>query len=207
MVKPFAFVFGIRRENVEITGEKVLDSWKRPNTFGDASGHFRTEFRLELKAFWVKFVLAGMDATLCLQLGASCLQWSFFCDNCFGGFFAYTGSPLACNPFLLHRLSIRCCLSSLSEGNQKAPQPEFGAYRGLARVLKSPSNPQKPRKKEKIMEKGTFIFCAKLWYAPNPGSKEIWGRKARLATDWCKGNEALRVQKPWHWPRNREMIG
>ena len=24
------------------------------------------------------------------------------------------------------------------------------------------------------MEEGTFIFCAKLWYTPNPGSKEIW---------------------------------
>ena len=52
-------------------------------------------------------------------------------------------------------------------------QPEFGAYRGLARVLKSPLNPQNCRKKEKILKKGTFIFCAKLWYAPNPGSKEI----------------------------------
>ena len=56
---------------------------------------------------------------------------------------------------------------------RKAFQPEFGAHRGLARVLKSPSNPQNCRKKEKIPEKGTFIFCAKPWYAPNPGSKEI----------------------------------
>ena len=56
---------------------------------------------------------------------------------------------------------------------RKAFQPEFGAYRGLARVLKTPSNPRNCRKKEKILEKGTFIFCAKLWYAPNPGSKEI----------------------------------
>ena len=40
-------------------------------------------------------------------------------------------------------------------------------YRGLARVLRSPSNPQNCRKKGKILEKGTFIFCAKLWYAPN----------------------------------------
>ena len=49
---------------------------------------------------------------------------------------------------------------------------EFGAYRGLALVLKSPSNPQNCRKKEKNLEKDTFIFCAKLWYAANPGSKE-----------------------------------
>ena len=55
----------------------------------------------------------------------------------------------------------------------KAFQPEFGAYRGSARVLNSPSNPQNCRKKEKILEKGTFKTCAKLWYAPNPGSKEI----------------------------------
>ena len=57
---------------------------------------------------------------------------------------------------------------------RKAFQPEIGAYRGLARVLKSPSNPQNCRNKQKILEKGTFIFCAKPWYAPNPGSKEIW---------------------------------
>ena len=56
---------------------------------------------------------------------------------------------------------------------RKAFQPEFGAYRGLARVLKSPSNPQNCRKKEKIMGKGTFIFCSKPWDEPNPGSKEI----------------------------------
>ena len=60
-----------------------------------------------------------------------------------------------------------------TRGFRKAFQPEFGAYRGLARVLESPSNPQNCGKKEKIVEKGTFIFCAKLWYAPNPGSKEI----------------------------------
>ena len=58
--------------------------------------------------------------------------------------------------------------------DRKAFQPEFGVYRGLARVLKSPSNPPNSRKKEKSSEKGTSIFCAKLWYAPNPGSKEIW---------------------------------
>ena len=54
--------------------------------------------------------------------------------------------------------------------NRKACQPEFGAYQGLARVLKSPSNLQNCRKKQKILEKGT-ILCAKLWYAPIPGSK------------------------------------
>ena len=55
-------------------------------------------------------------------------------------------------------------------------QPEFGAYRGLARVLKSPSSPQNCRNKQKILEKGAFIFCAQRpqpWYAPNPGAKEI----------------------------------
>ena len=41
----------------------------------------------------------------------------------------------------------------------------------MARVLKSPPNPQNCRKEAKILEKGAFIFCAKLWYAPNPGSK------------------------------------
>ena len=68
--------------------------------------------------------------------------------------------------YLVPGLKARC-------PNRKAFQPGFGAYRGLARVLKSPSNPQNCRKKEKSLEKATFIFCAKLWYAPNPGSKEI----------------------------------
>ena len=30
------------------------------------------------------------------------------------------------------------------------------------------------KRRRKSCKKGTFIFCAKLWYAPNPGSKEIW---------------------------------
>ena len=47
-------------------------------------------------------------------------------------------------------------------------QSEFGAYRGLARVSFSPSSPQNCRNKQ-----GTFTFCAKPWYAPKPGSKEI----------------------------------
>ena len=59
------------------------------------------------------------------------------------------------------------------DDTRKAFQQEFGAYRGLARVLKSPSNPQNFRKKKKNLEKDTFIFCANLWYAANPGSKEI----------------------------------
>ena len=45
---------------------------------------------------------------------------------------------------------------------------------GLARVWFSPSSPQNCRNKPEILNKGTFIFCAKPWYAPNPGSKEIW---------------------------------
>ena len=61
----------------------------------------------------------------------------------------------------------------MTANDRKAFQPEFGAYRGLARVLKSPSNPQNCRNKQGILEKGTFIFCAKSWYAPNPGSKDI----------------------------------
>ena len=46
---------------------------------------------------------------------------------------------------------------------RKAFQPVFGAYQGLARVLKSPSNPQNCRKKEKNLEKATCIFCATNW--------------------------------------------
>ena len=37
--------------------------------------------------------------------------------------------------------------------SHKAFQPEFGAYQGLERVLKSPSNPQNCRKTENILEK------------------------------------------------------
>ena len=56
---------------------------------------------------------------------------------------------------------------------RKAFQLEFGAYRGLAGILKSHSNPRNCSKKEKVLKKGIFfVFCAKLWYAPNPGSKE-----------------------------------
>ena len=44
---------------------------------------------------------------------------------------------------------------------------------GFGAILKFPSNPQNRKNKQKILEKGTFIFCAKPWYAPNPGSKEI----------------------------------
>ena len=55
---------------------------------------------------------------------------------------------------------------------RQAFQPEFGAYRGLARVLKSTLNTQNCREKEKSLKKGSFIFCAKL-YAPNPSSKKI----------------------------------
>ena len=35
-------------------------------------------------------------------------------------------------------------------------QPDFGAYRGLARVLFSPSSPPNCRNRNKILEKGTF---------------------------------------------------
>ena len=71
---------------------------------------------------------------------------------------------------------------------KKSQKPDFSPIKKLGRrfnrslvrtgvrrgVLNSPSNPQNCRKKEKILEKGTFKPCAKLWYAPNPGSKEIW---------------------------------
>ena len=55
---------------------------------------------------------------------------------------------------------------------------------GFGAVLKSLSNPRNCRKKEKILEKnGTLIFRAKLWYAPNPGSKEIlWEKRIEIAT-------------------------
>ena len=46
----------------------------------------------------------------------------------------------------------KICYCSWPPNNRKAFQPEFGAYRGLARVLKSPSNPQNCRKKEKVLE-------------------------------------------------------
>ena len=55
-------------------------------------------------------------------------------------------------------------------GFRKAFQPEFGAHRGLAWVLKSPSNPQNCRKKEKNPGKGHFCFlrqtlvCSKPWF-------------------------------------------
>ena len=39
-------------------------------------------------------------------------------------------------------------------------------------VLFSPSNPQNCRKNRKSWKR-TLHFCAKSWYAPNPGSKEI----------------------------------
>ena len=57
---------------------------------------------------------------------------------------------------------------------RKAFQPEFGAYRGLARGLKSPLNPQKLQKyTENLLEKGTFIICAKPWYeCAKPGFKK-----------------------------------
>ena len=52
---------------------------------------------------------------------------------------------------------------------QKAFQPEFGAHRGLVRVLRSPLNPQNCRNKQKIL-KGHYYFlrqilvCTKPWF-------------------------------------------
>ena len=45
--------------------------------------------------------------------------------------------------------------------------PGFGA--GCEITLK----PSKLQKEGAKPGKATFLFCAKLWYAPNPGSKEI----------------------------------
>ena len=42
--------------------------------------------------------------------------------------------------------------------------PGFGAGFEIAH------EPSKLQKKQKILEKGTFIFCANFWCAPNPGS-------------------------------------
>ena len=50
------------------------------------------------------------------------------------------------------------CLAS----QDQASQPDFGAYRGFAQDLFLPSNAQNCRHKRKILEKGTFIFCATL---------------------------------------------
>ena len=54
----------------------------------------------------------------------------------------------------------------------KAFQAEFGAHRGLARVLKSPLTPQNcSRNKQKILEKGT------LFSTPNPGMHQTLVQK------------------------------
>ena len=47
-------------------------------------------------------------------------------------------------------------------------QQEFGAYRGLARVLKSPSNAQNCTKKEKNPGKGHFYFLRQTLVCTNP---------------------------------------
>ena len=79
----------------------------------------------------------------CIKLSELCAQ---MCDK-----LATTSCTL---PLIRMNETIYC---------RKAFQPEFGAYRGLARILKSPLNPQKCR--------NTFIFCAKLWYATKPWFK------------------------------------
>ena len=70
------------------------------------------------------------------------------------------------------------------QAGQKAFQPEFGAYQGLERVLKSPSNPQNCENKKKILQKGTIIFCAKIWYAPNPYFCNGGGEGNSEGQDW-----------------------
>ena len=58
-------------------------------------------------------------------------------------------------------------VQDIPTSGRKAFQPDFGAYRGLARVLFSPSNLQKEVKNP---EKGHFYFlrptlvCTKLWF-------------------------------------------
>ena len=86
------------------------------------------------------------------------------------GTFAKTALLLN-RPFVSSRMS-RHAIS------QKAFQPEFGAYRGLVRLLKSPLNPQNCRNKQTILEKDTSIFCAKVWFKPPfCSSREVKGKE------------------------------
>ena len=62
----------------------------------------------------------------------------------------------------------------------KAFQPEFGAYRGLARVLKSPSNPSKLQKEGETPGKGHFYFLRQTLVCTNP-----WFKRD-LMSDLCK---------------------
>ena len=77
------------------------------------------------------------------------------------GYFSKKGICLHARLLIvLGRLSKRC---------QKAFQPEFGAYRGLARVLRSPLNSQNCGQKAEHPGKGHFYFlrqtlvCTKPW--------------------------------------------
>ena len=59
------------------------------------------------------------------------------------------------------------------EGHEASEAPP-----GRPRVPKTPSSGKTTHEipgtlAQTILEKGTFNLCAKLWYAPNPVSKEI----------------------------------
>ena len=100
---------------------------------------------------------------------------------------------------LQYKLEANCddngrCIATLLR-DRKPFQPEFGAYRGSARILKSPLNNQNCRNKLKIPEKGTFIFCAEPWYAPNPGSKEIWREVVVVGVS----DILLNLSRPYSW--------
>ena len=60
----------------------------------------------------------------------------------------------------------RCDRPSDDIQESESVSTRVGAYRGLARVLKSKVISSKLKSK--------VIICIKLWYAPNPGSKEIF---------------------------------
>ena len=60
---------------------------------------------------------------------------------------------------------------SVGEVNQKAFQLEFGAYWGLARVLKSPSNPQTAERRSKSWKR------AILFSSPNSGMQQTLVQK------------------------------
>ena len=102
------------------------------------------------------------------------LRFAFFSRKQFGGF---------------RRDGTSLCFCDFPCFFWKVFQLEFGAYRGLAPVLKSPSNPQNCRKKETILEKGTFflrqtLVCTKPWFKRDLSfatrqAKEYRGRTSR----------------------------